>query len=51
MNPQLVRSGKRPSAPLENAEQRILLVDDDPVALALVKRILTDAGYPVVAAH
>ena len=51
MNPQLVRAGKRPSAPLKSAEQRILLVDDDPVALALVKRILTDAGYPVVAAH
>lgn len=39
------------TAPSNATEQSILLVDDEPMALTLVKRILVDAGYHVVTAQ
>jgi CheY-like chemotaxis protein len=51
MHPQLAAAAKEPSAVSETPEQSILLVDDDVTALMLVKRILTEAGYRVVAAQ
>jgi CheY-like chemotaxis protein len=40
------------SAPPSSAsEKSILIVDDEPMALTLVKRILTDAGYQVATAQ
>ncbi len=34
----------------QNAERRILIVDDDPLALRLVRRLLRPLGFPVVTA-
>jgi CheY-like chemotaxis protein len=51
MHPQLAGAVKEPRAVSETPEQSILLVDDDVTALILVKRILTEAGYRVVAAQ
>ena len=39
------------SADSARAKQSILVVDDEPMALTLVKRILTEAGYDVVTAQ
>lgn len=52
MHPELagVTKGEEPPAS-ETAEQSILLVDDEPMALVLVKRILVEAGYRVVTAQ
>src|SRR5437899_1843146 len=46
MHPELAGVTKGEEAPAsETAEQCILLVDDEPMALVLVKRILVEAGY------
>jgi CheY-like chemotaxis protein len=39
------------ASPSNAAEKSILIVDDEPMALTLVKRILTDAGYHVTTAQ
>jgi len=52
MHSELAPLQKSKSAPPSSAtEPSILLVDDEPMALTLVKRILTDARYHVVTAQ
>jgi CheY-like chemotaxis protein len=51
MHPELAMALDPSSTPSVTTEQCILLVDDEPMALTLVKRILTEAGYRVVTAQ
>jgi CheY-like chemotaxis protein len=52
MHPQLAAFAGRGSVPSGGgARQTILLVDDEAMALALVKRILVEAGYNVICAQ
>lgn len=52
MHSELAPFAKNKSAPPSSAtEHSILLVDDEPMALTLVRRILMDAGYHVVTAQ
>jgi CheY-like chemotaxis protein len=51
MHPELAGTTRKPTVASETVEPCILLVDDDATALTLVKRILTEAGYRVVAAQ
>ena len=52
MRPDLAAFAKTKSAPPSSATpQSVLVVDDEKMALTLVKRILTEAGYHVVTAQ
>ena len=51
MHPQLAAARRRPGAAWNAGERSVLLVDDDLSALVLMRRILMEAGFRVVAAQ
>ena len=51
MHPQLAGVPKQPAVSWDASERSILVVDDDLTALVLMRRILMEAGYRVVAAQ
>jgi CheY-like chemotaxis protein len=51
MHPQLAGAPKQPAALWDPSERSILVVDDDLTTLVLMRRLLMEAGYRVVAAQ